>query len=214
MEVQPTANQKRIVCRFLVTPTGDEGCNSGRPRYHVRCMNCNSVIHANTTGPEERMRYHSCGMSIPKISSDSDAPPEGMVRTVIDLPEPPVPYERVSWRKLKYQDWYLSALYKWEQCNNEAYCSDYKMLCLDIPAPKIQFPASVPGFKKGTWFARDERDGWFAYSEKPDIAYAASTGWSGQECTFIPKYLSAREKLHTLNSIPWRESLFQTQEDG
>lgn len=51
--------------RMLVTPTGDVGCNTGRVRYRVVCLTCesqrglfNAVIHPATTGPRSRIVAH------------------------------------------------------------------------------------------------------------------------------------------------------------
>jgi len=33
---------------FAVTPTGDTGVNSGRPRHRVECRTCKTVEHENT----------------------------------------------------------------------------------------------------------------------------------------------------------------------
>jgi len=44
--------------RFLVHPTGDEGCDTGRHRYKVQCLECTKILHENTTGPSTRILAH------------------------------------------------------------------------------------------------------------------------------------------------------------
>ena len=43
---------------FEVTATNAMGCDTGRRRYRVECVTCKTVLHANTTGPECRIRSH------------------------------------------------------------------------------------------------------------------------------------------------------------
>ena len=47
-----------IVHDYNITPTGDSGMNSGRPRYRVVCTTCNEVLHENTTSPEAQQQRH------------------------------------------------------------------------------------------------------------------------------------------------------------
>ncbi len=44
---------------FEVTATDEVGCDTGRRRYRVECVTCKTVLHANTTGPECRIRSHA-----------------------------------------------------------------------------------------------------------------------------------------------------------
>lgn len=44
--------------RVSMTPTGDVGCDSKRPRYFVGCGTCGKVLHENTTGPAVRIVEH------------------------------------------------------------------------------------------------------------------------------------------------------------
>lgn len=43
---------------YSVEPTGDTGVDSGRDRFRVECLTCETVLHANTTGPSVRIRQH------------------------------------------------------------------------------------------------------------------------------------------------------------
>lgn len=43
---------------FVSAPTGDIGFDSGRPRFKVECLTCNTVLHENTTGPSARIDSH------------------------------------------------------------------------------------------------------------------------------------------------------------
>lgn len=38
--------------------SGESGIHSGRPKYQVRCMSCDSLIHASTTGPSHHVATH------------------------------------------------------------------------------------------------------------------------------------------------------------
>lgn len=45
-------------CQFSMSPSGEYGFNSGRPRYKVECRTCGVVLHESTTGPMERVNQH------------------------------------------------------------------------------------------------------------------------------------------------------------
>lgn len=43
---------------FVVTPIGEFGVHTGRPRYRVRCATCGVVVHEATTGVEQNVELH------------------------------------------------------------------------------------------------------------------------------------------------------------
>jgi hypothetical protein len=47
-----------VTHRYLVTPTGESGINTGRPRYRVECLSCGELLHEATTGAVENMEAH------------------------------------------------------------------------------------------------------------------------------------------------------------
>lgn len=53
-----------ITKEVFICLTGDEGMNSCRPRYFVKCLICNKVLHENTTGPLEHIEMFGCNIHI------------------------------------------------------------------------------------------------------------------------------------------------------
>lgn len=53
-----------ITKEVFICTTGDEGMNSLRPRYFVKCLICNKVLHENTTGPIEHIEMLGCDKHI------------------------------------------------------------------------------------------------------------------------------------------------------
>jgi hypothetical protein len=53
--------------QFLVFPTTQRGCDTGRTRFFVMCRTCGRVLHEATTGPtptiEEHLREHRAMLS-------------------------------------------------------------------------------------------------------------------------------------------------------
>lgn len=43
---------------FVVTPTGESGIHTDRPRYRVQCTTCGEVVHEGTTGVEWNIKAH------------------------------------------------------------------------------------------------------------------------------------------------------------
>lgn len=43
---------------YRVSPTEDDGVNTGRTRFSVSCQTCNELLHHKTTGPSSRIREH------------------------------------------------------------------------------------------------------------------------------------------------------------
>lgn len=89
-------------------------------------------------------------------------------------------------------------------------------VALDLPAPpkpRVEFPASVPGFKAGTWFSMDGNSNWFAYFSKPSTMGESWSVSAGGRCIHVTRNFTAYEMLATL-PVGWRESLFQTERDG
>lgn len=52
------------VAGFTVTPTGETGFHTGRPRYRVVCDACCEEVHESTTVPESQARYHRCRATV------------------------------------------------------------------------------------------------------------------------------------------------------
>lgn len=46
---------------FVVTPTGESGIHTGRPRYRVRCETCDVLVHTGTTSVEANVEHHLAG---------------------------------------------------------------------------------------------------------------------------------------------------------
>lgn len=44
--------------RWQVVATAQVGCDTGRRRYLVRCVDCGVVVHEATTGPRGWMEQH------------------------------------------------------------------------------------------------------------------------------------------------------------
>ena len=145
--------------------------------------------------------------------------PEGMVRTVIDLPAPPVPYERIVWKDPENAEWYLATYEQqsvgiWRQWNAPPSHRGQPALVAVPPAPKVTFPASVPGFKKGTWFAMDEQCEWFWFQSAPMKSFDKWIVGQGGRCGQVLKQMNAYDTLQKLCGIRWEQCCFQTMEDS
>jgi hypothetical protein len=46
---------------FKVAPTEHRGCDTGRVRYYVECLDCKEVLHEATTGPRPNIENHMEG---------------------------------------------------------------------------------------------------------------------------------------------------------
>lgn len=78
-----------------------------------------------------------------------------------------------------------------------------------VAVPKPSFPASVPGFRKGTWFAKNDSGLWFGCGVEPIFRDRA---WNGA-ATFIRPNMFAHDILAAIDVSP-EGSKFQTTEDG
>ena len=64
---------------YFVSPTGDEGIDTNRAKHFVACVDCNTILHHNTTGPSSRILSHHraehTADSALADDPDEDAPP-------------------------------------------------------------------------------------------------------------------------------------------
>lgn len=120
----------------------------------------------------------------------------------------PENFERYEFRPVKAGEAYISGV------NNRpviASCPTVSVSSFIVAVPKPSFPKSVPGFRKGTWFAMDRSGAWYAYLSEP--MFGAKT-WAGARMLIVESaFLLAHDILSALDVTP-ENSKFQTTEDG